>query len=301
MNELQEQILTLKKEKHALILSHFYQTLDIQDVADIVGDSFELAKQAKAATEQTIVLCGVRFMAESAKILNPDKKVLFPVIDAGCQMADMIEREDVLKLRAEHPDAAVVCYVNSTADIKAVSDICCTSSSAVQVVRSLPNKEIIFIPDKNLGAYVAKQVPEKQFVFFKGFCPIHNNVTVSDVVAAKKAHPQAEVLMHPECRPEALEYADYIGSTKGILERAQASSAPELIIGTELGVTQRLTRMLPDKRIYSMNNHFTCINMKKTTLPDVLRSLETDTVEIVLTQEEMDAARVPLDRMIQVG
>ncbi|SMC46422.1 quinolinate synthase NadA [Papillibacter cinnamivorans] len=300
MNETQKRILALKAEKGALILAHYYQTMDIQEIADIVGDSFELAKQAKAAGQQIIVLCGVKFMAESAKILNPGKTVLLPVLDAGCPMADMITPDDVLRLRKEHPDAAVVCYINSSAAVKAVSDICCTSSSAVRVVRSLPQKKIVFIPDKNLGAYVASQVPEKEFVFYNGFCPVHNGVTLRDVLAAKEAHPGAKVLVHPECRPEVLSHADYIGSTKGILEYAAASGADEFVIGTEKGVAERLGSLAPDKRYYVMTDRFTCSDMKKTRLSDVLRCLETGTYEIQMTPEEISAAYQSLDRMIRV-
>ena len=182
-------------------------------MADHVCDSFEMAKRARAAEQQTVVICGVVFMAESAKILNPGKKILIPVMEAGCPMADMVTPEDVIKLKKEHPDAAVVCYVNSSAAVKSVSDICCTSSSVLRIVRSLPKKKIIFIPDKNLGAYVAKQVPEKEVILFDGFCPTHNRISESDVLRAKAAHPDSVFAAHPECREEVLNHADFIGST----------------------------------------------------------------------------------------
>lgn len=300
MNQLQERILKLKKEKHALILAHFYQTMDIQEIADHVCDSFELARRAKESKEELLVMCGVRFMAESAKILNPDKTVLLPAPDAGCPMADMIEPEDVIKLRAEHPGAAVVCYVNSSAAVKAVSDICCTSSSAEKIVQSLPNKEIIFIPDQNLGAYIASKMPEKKIILFEGFCPTHHRVTEDDVLSARAAYPDAMVLIHPECRPEVLRHADYIGSTAGILNAAENSKASEFIIGTETGVIERLRALAPKKRFYPMTNHFVCPNMKKTRLEDVLNSLENNEYEIILDRCEIEAARNCLERMVNV-
>jgi len=301
MNTLQEKIISLKKEKNALILAHYYQTMDIQEIADHVCDSFELARRAREASESLLVLCGVRFMAESAKILNPDKTVLLPVTDAGCPMADMIEPADILRLREQFPDAAVVCYVNSSAAVKAVSDICCTSSSAVRIVRSLPNRRIIFVPDQNLGAFVARQVPEKEIILFPGFCPIHHNITEEDVLRAKAAHPQAQVLIHPECRPEVLAHADYIGSTAGIIQAALTSEATDLLIGTEKEIAEHLKVKLPAKNIYVLTSHFICPDMKKTRLTDVLRSLETGTYEVKMTAEEIAAAAASLERMINVS
>lgn len=300
MNELQEKIIKLKKERNALILAHYYQTLPIQDIADVVGDSFALAKLAQNATQDTIILCGVRFMAESAKILNPDKTVYLPSSDAGCPMADMLSPEDVLALRKKHPEAAVVCYVNSSAAVKAVCDICCTSSSAEKVVRSLPNRQIIFVPDKNLGAFVAKSVPEKEIILFEGYCPIHNCVSVLDAQAAKKTSPNAKILVHPECRPEVLEFADYIGSTAGILEYARKTDAKELIIGTELGVYDILSRELPDKKLFIIKENFVCPDMKKTTLADILVCLEGKSLPIELPSTEMEGARVSLERMVKI-
>ncbi len=300
MNELQEKILKLKKERNALILAHYYQTLPVQDIADCVGDSFALAKLAQNAKQDTIILCGVRFMAESAKILNPDKTVYLPSKDAGCPMADMLTPEDVLALRKKHPEAAVVCYVNSSAAVKAVSDICCTSSSAEKVVRSLPNRQIIFVPDKNLGAFVAKSVPEKEIILFEGYCPIHNCVSVLDAQTAKKSYPNAKILVHPECRPEILEFADYIGSTAGILDYARKTDAKEFIIGTELGVYDILSRELPDKKLLTIMENFVCPDMKKTTLEDVLACLEGQRPPIELPASEMEGARVSLERMVEI-
>jgi len=301
METIKEQILRLKKEKNAVILAHFYQTMDIQEIADVVGDSFELAKRAKASDADIIVLCGVRFMAESAKILNPEKRVLLPAADAGCPMADMVTPEDVRELKAAYPEAAVVCYINSSAAVKAESDICCTSSSAEKVIRSLKQDKIIFIPDQNLGAYAATKVPEKEFILFSGFCPIHHHVTAEDVLAAKAAHPDALFLIHPECKPEVLAYADMIGSTSQILEYAAKSDHKEFVIGTEIGVVERLAKFHPEKRFFLLSLGFTCVNMKKTRLSDVLAALQEEKNEIHMTEEEIAAAALSLQRMVAVG
>ncbi|MBP8640233.1 MAG: quinolinate synthase NadA [Oscillospiraceae bacterium] len=300
MNELHEKILKLKKQRNALILAHYYQTLPVQDIADYVGDSFALAKLAQNAAQDTIIMCGVRFMAESAKILNPGKTVYLPSEDAGCPMAEMISPEDVLSLREKYPEAAVVCYVNSSAAVKAVCDICCTSSSAEMVVRALPNKQIIFVPDKNLGAYVAKSVPEKKIILFEGYCPIHNCVSVLDAQAAKKLSRGAKILVHPECPPEVLEFADYIGSTAGILDFARKTAAKELIIGTELGVYEILKRELPDKKLLLIKEDFVCADMKKTELSDILACLEGVRPPLELPASEIDGARASLERMVGI-
>ena len=318
MTELQQRIIALKKEKNALILAHYYQTTDIREIADHVCDSFEMARLAHSAKQDLLIICGVHFMAESAKILNADKTVLIPSPDAGCPMADMIAPEDVVALRETYPDAAVVCYVNSSAAVKAVSDICCTSSSAERVVRSLAEKRIIFIPDRNLGAYIASKVTDKDFIFHEGCCPVHDRIGVDDVFAAKKSHPHAKLLVHPECRPEVLRQADFIGSTAEIISYAMAAcelesnsgaeltsgaefaSGAEFIIGTELGVTEHLKKLSPDKRFYPLTDDFLCKDMKKTRLSDVLNSLETGRYEIVLGAEEISAAKRSLERMVAV-
>ncbi len=297
----QEKIIALKKDKDALIMAHYYQPLEIQDVADMVGDSFALAKLAQTAKQENIILCGVRFMAESAKILNPEKNVFLPAETAGCPMADMITPRDVLDLRAKYPEAAVVCYVNSSAQVKAVSDICCTSSSAEKIVASLPNKQIIFIPDKNLGAYVAKQFPEKEFIFFEGYCPIHNAMSEIDIISAKTANPGAMVLAHPECPMSVLKEADYVGSTAGILDVARKTEARELIIATECGVIQILRRELPEKKIISGRADFFCQDMKKTDLSDIIDCLEGRRKPVELSREEIDSAAKSLERMVDVG
>ena len=210
LSKLQQEILALKEEKGALILAHYYVPLEVQDVADHVCDSFEMAKRAKDAEEELIIICGVYFMGESAKILSPDKKVLIPTADAGCPMADMVTQEDVLRLKRENPNAAVMCYVNSSAAVKAVSDICCTSSSALQIAKAVEEDEIIFVPDINLGSYIAKQIPDKKFIIHDGFCPTHHRLREKDVLAAKTAHPNAKLIAHPECREEVLKHADFI-------------------------------------------------------------------------------------------
>ena len=293
-------IIQLKKEKNVFIMAHYYQKLEVQDIADVVGDSYALATLAQDAKQDTIILCGVRFMAESVKILNPDKTVYLSSADAGCPMADMVTPEDVINLRRQYPEAAVVCYVNSSAAVKAVSDVCCTSSSAVRIAKAIPQRQIIFVPDQNLGAYVAAQVPEKEVILFDGYCPTHHRVTGNDLRLAKEAHPNAAVLVHPECREEVLKGADYIGSTAGILDFAMKTDASELLIGTEIGVIDILQRKLPNKKIYALKSAFVCPNMKKTGLEDVLYCLEGKAAPINLSSDEMNAARASLERMISI-
>ena len=300
MNQLQQKIIKLKKEKNALILAHYYQTTDIQEIADHVCDSFAMAQLAHSAEQKLLVICGVHFMAESAKILNPDKTVLLPVLDAGCPMADMIVPEDVLALRKRYPEAAVVCYVNSSAAVKAVSDICCTSSSAERIVRALPEKQIIFIPDRNLGAYIATKVPEKEFIFHPGWCPVHDCITVLDVQAAREKHPNAKLLAHPECQGIVLDLTDYVGSTAEIIDFALKSDCSEFIIGTEYGVAEHLAKLAPDKNFYPLTNTFECEDMKKVKLPDVLASLETGQHEMTLSTDEINTARNSLERMVSI-
>jgi len=295
---LRDEIVRLKKELGALVLAHYYQPLEIQDLADVVGDSYLMAKQAKDAEEETIVVCGVRFMAENAKILSPEKRVLLPAPDAGCPMADMVVAQDVLALRKKHPNAVVMCYVNSSAAVKAESDVCCTSSSAVRIAKALDAKEIIFVPDRNLGHYIAHKVPEKMFHFHPGYCPIHDRVTVEDVQKARDAYPNAVFLVHPECRRDVLEQADFIGSTAEILDYARATSVNEILIGTEMEIVARLSREMPEKKIFSVTSGFVCPNMKKIDLSDLYKSLSEGTFEIHMSDEEIQAAKASLDRMI---
>jgi len=300
MNELKERIIQLKKEKNALVLAHYYQTMDIQEVADHVCDSFAMAQLAHSAEQEVLIICGVHFMAESAKILNPDKTVLLPMLDAGCPMADMIVPEDVIALRERYPDAAVVCYVNSSAAVKAVSDICCTSSSAERIVRALPETQIIFIPDRNLGAYIAKKVPEKEFIFHPGWCPVHDCIGADDVKTAREKHPGAKLLAHPECRGDVLDLADYVGSTAEIIDYALSSDCSEFIIGTEYGVAEHLANLAPNKKFHPLTCTFECEDMKKTKLSDVLASLKSGSHEMTLSAEEINAAKRSLERMVAI-
>jgi len=296
---MQEKILQLKKEKNALVLAHYYVPLDVQEVADFVCDSFEMAKRAKAAEQQLIVICGVRFMGESAKLLSPGKKVLLPAMDAGCPMADMVTPEDIKRLREEHPGAAVMCYVNSSAAVKAVCDICCTSSSALRIANSLDAEEIIFVPDRNLGSYIAENVPEKKFILHCGHCPVHNDVTAADIKSAKTAHPSALLAAHPECRQEVLDYADFIGSTSEIITFCQESDEQEFLIATESAIVDILRQGLPEKKFYSVTSSFICSDMKKCSLEALLACLEKEQYEVVLTEDEITAARESLDKMVK--
>lgn len=299
-NEIQKEILKLKNEKNALILAHYYVPVEVQAVADAVCDSFAMAKLARDAKEDIIVICGVRFMGESAKILSPDKTVLLPSEDAGCPMADMITVKDVEALKAEHPDAAVVCYVNSSAAVKAVSNVCCTSSSALKVVRSLAEKEIIFIPDKNLGSFVAEKIPEKTFYLYEGCCPVHNRVTAQEVRLIKEQHPEALFAVHPECCREVVELADFIGSTAEIISFVKASAAKEFIIGTEREISVLLAEECPDKRFYDAASEFVCHDMKKVELSAVRDCLKYGRYEVCLTPQEIQDAKNSLDLMVRI-
>lgn len=301
MTREQKEIISLKGENDALILAHYYQPEAVREVADHVGDSFALAKIAQEAKEKNIIVCGVRFMAESAKILNPEKNVYLPAEEAGCPMADFISPRQVTELKREHPSAAVVCYVNSTAEVKAVSDICCTSSSAEKVVASLDEDEIIFIPDRNLGSYVAGRFPEKRFVIYDGCCPVHDSVKESSVEKLLSENPGALLLAHPECPGAVLARADYIGSTAGILEFARKSPADTVIIATEIEVSNILSREFPGKRILPAFDGFICEDMKKTGLEDVLRCLNGETKPLEMDRKLIERAAASLERMVAVG
>jgi quinolinate synthase len=295
-----QKIQELKKQRGAVIIAHLYQWPEVQDIADFVGDSLELSRKAKDTDADVIVFCGVWFMAETAKILNPSKVVLIPERDAGCPMADMITVRDVIDLRAAHPDAAVVCYVNSSAEVKAQSDICCTSSNAVRVVESLKEKEIIFIPDRNLGRYVARFVPDKQFFYHDGFCPTHNKITAKDVEKVRQTRPDTPILVHPECLPEVIDLADFTGSTSQIIDFAVRSDRQEFIIGTEIGVLHRLQKLCPGKKFYSLHAAMVCPNMKKTNLDSLLKSLEKMRYAVELEDDVIKKALVSLQRMLAV-
>lgn len=294
-------ILQLKKEKNAVILAHYYVPDEVQEIADYIGDSFYLSKVATTISSETIVFCGVSFMGESAKILNPDKVVLMPDETADCAMAHMADVDKIQLVRSQYEDVAVVCYINSTAELKVHSDICVTSANAVKIVKALPNKNIFFIPDGNLGRYVAAQVPEKHFIFNDGFCPIHHKLTVEEVKVAKQKYPEAEFLVHPECQTGILKLADYIGSTSGIIDYAKASEKREFVIGTEKGVLYELQKQNPDKVFHLVSKKMVCEDMKKVTIDKVLNALEKMDYEVLVTDEVRNKANHSLNRMLELG
>ena len=298
---VREEIEQLKKEKNAVILAHYYTRPEVQEIADYTGDSFYLSKVAVNLKEQVIVFCGVSFMGESAKALNPDKTVLMPDADADCAMAHMADAETIRKMRREYEDLAVVCYVNSTAELKKYSDVCVTSANAVQVVKALPNKNIFFIPDRNLAHFVAEQVPEKHFVFNEGCCPVHEKMQVSEIRKAKEEHPDAEVLTHPECPGEVLAISDYVGSTSGIIKYAGESSAKEFIICTETGVKYELEKKYPDKKFYFTETEPVCRDMKLITLEKILYVLKTGENEVHMSGELITASKKPLEKMLDLA
>jgi quinolinate synthase len=295
-----EKIKRLKEERNAIILSHFYTRREVQGVADFVGDSLSLCKAAVKSKADVIVFAGVHFMAESASILSPEKLVLLPVPDAGCPMADMVTVKALREEKEKHPDAAVVCYVNSSAAVKAESDICCTSANAVNVVNSIKNREIIFVPDKNLGAFVSLHT-DKKIHLWPGFCHVHDNITENDIKNLKNLHPDAEFLAHPECRPEVLCLADHILSTTGIVKQVEKSGSREFIIGTEKELFEKLKRKYPDKKFYPPSEKARCYNMKKITLESILNSLENMEYEVNVPEHVRAKAKKSLDRMIEIS
>ena len=295
-----EEILKLKKEKEAIILAHNYQIPQIQDIADFVGDSLELAKKASEVKEaKIIVFCGVKFMAETAKILSSEKKVLLPDLDAGCPLADMAKYEDVIKMKEKYPDAWVVSYVNTNADVKSITDVCCTSSNAYKVIKNIPAKRIIFLPDKNLCYYVKNKVPEKEIICWDGYCSVHRKFKVDEVKKARELYPDAEIIVHPECDPEVQKLADGIYSTSGMLKRAKESNSKIFIIGTEEGLLHRLKKENPDKEFYCLGSCKICPNMKKITIEKLYYSLKEEKYEINLPSDIMEKARISLERMLE--
>ena len=294
-------ILKLKKEKNAVILAHYYVDEDVQEVADYVGDSFYLSKVATKVDQDIIVFAGVEFMGESAKILNPEKKVLMPEPGADCPMAHMATKEEILKMREQYDDLAVVCYINSTAELKTYSDVCVTSSNAVKIVKNLPNKNIFFIPDENLGRHVAKQIPEKNIILNKGFCHVHVSMTADNLKAIKEKYPKALVLAHPECKQEVLDLADYIGSTSGIINYATESDNEEFIICTESGVGYELRTKNPNKKFYFAGTKHFCPNMKLNTVEKVCHVLKTGENEVHVSDETRLKSLVPLDKMLEMA
>ncbi|MBI5399950.1 quinolinate synthase NadA [Candidatus Saganbacteria bacterium] len=300
MNNLIEKIKQLKKQCNAVLLVHNYQRDKVQDIADYLGDSLGLSQQAAKTSADVIVFCGVHFMAETAKIISPKKTVLMPDPHAGCPMAEMIDVKKLKELKSQNPKAAVVCYVNSSAAVKAESDICCTSANAAQICRSVQKDEIIFIPDKYLGRYVSTQVKNKKFILSSGFCPTHAKIMPEHISQAKKSHPQAKVIVHPECRPETIILADAVLSTRGMIKYAQESSAGEFIIGTEIGILYRLRRDNPAKYFYPALEQAVCPNMKLTTLEKVLWSLEDMETKITVPAEIADKARTAIEKMLSM-
>ncbi len=302
IKEIQQEILKLKKEKDICILAHSYQSKEIIEVADFTGDSYQLSVMATEAPQKTVIMCGVRFMAETVKILSPDKKVILANPIAGCPMAEQMDVDLISAVKASNPDYTVVAYINTTAALKTICDVCVTSSSAVKIVNNIPNKNILFIPDCNLGDYVAKQIPDKNIKLLQGGCPIHARVTVKDVEKAKSLHPDAELLVHPECVPAVVAKADYVGSTVGIMKYAMNSPKQEFIIGTEISIADHLAYECPDKFFYTLSKDLICPNMKSTTLVDVLHAVTGNGGAIInLDDETITKAKACIDKMIELG
>lgn len=300
--DMQQEILRLKKEKDVCILAHSYEAREIAEIADFVGDSYALSVKAKSVPNQTVLMCGVRFMAETVKILSPEKTVYLSNPIAGCPMAEQMDKEMIQMVKQQFPDYTVMAYVNTTAALKTIADVCVTSSSAVKIAKALDNDKILFIPDCNLGSFVAKNVPEKTVKLLQGGCPIHAAVKPAEVREAKALHPDALVLVHPECVPGVVEQADYVGSTSGIMEFAKASDAKEFIIGTEISIAEHLQYDCPDKMFYPLTKTLICQNMKATTLVDVYRVLRGEFgEEILLDDETIAQARRCIDKMIELG
>ncbi|MDE6775943.1 MAG: quinolinate synthase NadA [Ruminococcus sp.] len=308
VRELQEKILKLKKETNTAVLAHSYQAHEILEIADYTGDSYKLSVDAANTDAENILFCGVHFMAETAKMLSPEKRVFLANKDAGCPMAEQMEKDMIEQIKASDPDRTVVAYINTTAELKTVCDVCVTSSSALRIVKSLDTDKILFIPDCNLGSWVKNQIPEKDIKLLHGGCPTHAAVTVSEVKKAKAEHPDAILLVHPECVPAVTAMADYVGSTSGIMDFAKKSDCREFIIGTETSIAEHLQYDCPDKKFYPVTKNLVCRNMKLTTLPDVYNSLmgisgksDSDAFEIIMSDELIKSARKCIDEMIRLG
>ncbi len=298
--ELKREILNLKREKNAAILAHYYQIDDIQEIADIRGDSLALAIEAAKLDTEIIVFCGVKFMAETAKVLCPDRKVLIPEIESVCPLADMATKEEVLKKKEKLGNPVVVSYVNTNVDVKTVSDICCTSANAVNVVRSVEEKRVLFVPDRNLGGYVKEQLPEKEVILWDGYCPVHEEYSIEKLEKLKKEHPEAKIAVHPESPKAVRDVADFIGSTSGIINYVNNTDAGEFIIGTEEGILYELRLNNPDKRFYIIGNSSVCTNMKKITLESLYKALKEEVYEISLDKSTIELAKKPIERMISI-
>ncbi|MBU1044099.1 MAG: quinolinate synthase NadA [Candidatus Omnitrophica bacterium] len=300
LEALSQKIIQLKKSRKAVVIAHNYERPEVQQIADIVGDSLELSRAVTKVREKIVVFCGVHFMAETASILNPAKTILLPVKEAGCPMADMITTKELKVLKNKYPKVPVVCYVNSSADVKAESDVCCTSSNALEIVNSLKSKQVIFVPDKNLGSYIQSQLKEKQIILWEGFCPTHMRIKEEEILQSKKDHPKAKFMAHPECPQKLLQHADYIGSTSGMLKYVKNDKNKEFIVGTELGMIYRLEQENPEKKFYCPSEHFICADMKLTTLGWVAHSLEDMVFEVKVSESIRKKAKKSLNKMMSV-
>ncbi|MFH2137063.1 MAG: quinolinate synthase NadA [Candidatus Omnitrophota bacterium] len=298
ISDLKKKISELKKKRKAVIIAHNYQRPEVQQVADITGDSLELSRGVTQVDAKTVIFCGVHFMAETASILNPKKKILLPVKESGCPMADMINLKELRKLKKAHPGVPVVCYVNSSAEVKAESDIACTSSNAVQIVDSLPEKQVIFVPDRNLGSYIQSQLPHKKIILWEGFCPTHMRVSEEEIIEAKRKHKKAKFIAHPECPGRLLKHADFIGSTSQMLQYVKKTPSQEIIVGTELGMIYRFKQEAPHKKFYCPSEHFICADMKLTTLGWIAHSLENMVYEVRVSENVRKGAKKSLQRML---
>ena len=302
LRDIQDEIIRIKKEKDICILAHSYQAREILEVADFSGDSFQLSVMAQKAPQKNVIMCGVRFMAETVKVLSPQKTVYLANPIAGCPMAEQMDKEMISMVKEQYPDYTVVAYINTTTDLKTVCDVCVTSSSAVKIVKNIENDRILFIPDSNLGRYVAEQVPEKTFKILQGGCPIHASVTANEAVKAKEIHPDALLLVHPECLPEVVRHADFVGSTSEIMKFAKSSDNKEFIIGTEVSIAEHLQYECPDKRFFFLSQKLMCQNMKSTTLIDVYDCvLGRGGEEIIIDEQTRLKAKKCIDEMIRLG
>ena len=301
MKNIIEKIKKLKEEKNAIVLAHSYQNIEVDEVADFVGDSLYLSQMAKNTNADIIVFAGVYFMAQTAKIISPDKKVLLPNLHAGCLMADMINHEQMVRFKKDYPDTPVVCYINSTAEVKAECDICCTSSNALEIVKSLNTNRVLFIPDANLGKWVEKQLSNVEVITYDGNCPVHNNIKIDDITEARKKYPNARILIHPECKPEVSELGDYVGSTSGIIDYVKKSKDKQFVIVTEKGVADRLKRDYPEKEFILIKDNMLCESMKLTTLEEILYSLENEVNEITLDEKVRRLSSNCIEKMLKVS
>lgn len=302
IKDIQEEILRLKKEQGVTILAHSYIAEEVQEIADYTGDSFKLSQLAQTDKNDTLILCGVHFMAETCKLLSPQKKVILSAPGAGCPMAEQLSPDELAQLKEMYPDYTVVAYINTTAALKELCDVCVTSSSAVEICSKLENDNILFIPDCNLGAFVKEKLPNKNIKLIQGGCPVHAAVSEKAVLDAKAAHPDALVLVHPECQPSVCAHADYIGSTSGIVNFAKQSDAKEFIIGTEISIAEHLQYVCPEKSFYPLTKHLICPNMKMTTLMDVYNCLTgKGGLVIEMSEERIKRASVCIDRMLELG